>query len=170
MNKIPCASQNTEAETLPADVCVFGHFGRFLLATAYSADCHWAFEVKWWIHVSSIVTYLRKNFLLHWNWCKQHWNWCKQHWNWCKQHSESSMYCFWSTGNKRSNHYEDSSLIDKCSCKIVNTSSSDIFTSSATSRNFNLWSAKTSFLYFSRQLPNLDDLSFQHHLCLYDFI
>ena len=44
-------------------------------------------------------------------------------------------------------------LIDKCSCEMLNTLPSDIFNSSATSRTFNLWSAKTSlwsFLVFSR--------------------
>ena len=29
MNKILCASQNTEVKTLPADISVFGRFGRF---------------------------------------------------------------------------------------------------------------------------------------------
>ena len=65
MNKIPCASQNTEAIILPADVCIFGCFGWL------SPDCRFDFGVKWWIHVSPIVTYLHKNiFLLHWNSCK----------------------------------------------------------------------------------------------------
>ena len=51
-------------------------------------------------------------------------------------------------------HFEYSFLIDKCSCKMVNTLLPDIFNSSAISRNFNLWSAKTrlwSFLLFSRK-------------------
>ena len=64
MNKIPCASQNTEAKTLLADVWVFGHFGRLSPATVHSADCQFDSRVKWWIHVSSIVTYLRKNSFL----------------------------------------------------------------------------------------------------------
>ena len=62
MNKIPYPSQNTEAKTLPADVCIFGHFGWLSPAAVYSADCRFDSGVKWWIHVSSIVTYLHKNF------------------------------------------------------------------------------------------------------------
>ena len=52
MNKIPCTSQNTEAKTLPADVCVFGHFGRLSPAIVHLADCRFDSRVKWWIHVS----------------------------------------------------------------------------------------------------------------------
>ena len=132
MNKIPCTSQNTEAKTLPADVCVFGHFERLPPAAVYSADCWFDSRVKWLILVSSIVTYLRKNsFLL-----------C---WNSCKQRSKSLMpCCFWSTVSKRGTHFEHIFLIDKCSCEMVNTLPFDTFKSSAISRNFNLRSAKTS--------------------------
>ena len=57
----------------------------------------------------------------------------------CKQRSESSMsYCFWSTVSKRGIHFEIIFLICKCSCKMVNTLSSDIFDSSAILHNFNL--------------------------------
>ena len=58
MNKIPCTSQNTEVKTLPADVYIFGNFGWLSLAAVYSADCWFDSEMKWWIHVSSIVTYI----------------------------------------------------------------------------------------------------------------
>ena len=61
-------------------------------------------------------------------------------WNSCKQRSESSTCCFWSTVSKHGIHFEHSFLIDKCSCKIVNTLPSNIFNSSAITRNFNLWS------------------------------
>ena len=72
MKKTFCAPQNTEVNTLPADVCVFGHFGRLSPAAFHSADGRFDSGVKWWIHVSSIVTYLRKNsFLLLWKSCKQ---------------------------------------------------------------------------------------------------
>ena len=92
--------------------------------------------VKWWIHVFSIVIYLRKNsFLLPWNSCKQR--------------SESSTHCFWSPVSKRGTYFEHSFLIDKCSCKMVNTLPSYIFNSSAISRNFNLRSTRTSFFMFS---------------------
>ena len=42
MNKIPCAFQNTEAKTLPADICVFGRFERFSPFAVNSAD--WRFD------------------------------------------------------------------------------------------------------------------------------
>ena len=117
--------------------------------------------VTWWIDVSSIVTCLRKNsFLLHWNSCKQ-----------CSK--LSTRCCFWSTVSERDTHFEHSFLIDKCLCKIVNTLPSDIFISSAISRNFNLRSSKTSLWScwcFPGQLPNLSDLSVQYHLCLYDCV
>ena len=62
-----------EAKTLPAGACVFGRFGRLSPAAVHSVDCQFDSGVKWWIHVSSIVTYLCKNsFSLHWNNCKQH--------------------------------------------------------------------------------------------------
>ena len=70
--QIPCASQNTEPKALPADVWVFGRFRRLLPTAVHKADCWLDSGVKWWIHVSSIVTYWRKNsFLLRWNSCKQ---------------------------------------------------------------------------------------------------
>ena len=60
INKIPCASKNTEAKTLPADVCIFGCFWWLSTAVVHSADCWFDSGVKWWIPVSSIVTYLCK--------------------------------------------------------------------------------------------------------------
>ena len=75
------------------------------------------------------------------------------HWNSCKQCSESPLRCcFWSTVSKCCTHFEHSLLIDKCSCRMVNTLPSNIFNSSAISCNFNLWLAKMrwwSFLVFS---------------------
>ena len=136
MYKIPCASQNMEVKTLTADVCIFDHFGWVSSAAVHSADCRFDSKVKWWIHVSSIVTYLhKKSYLLHWNSSKQR--------------SELSTHCcFRSTVNKRNTHFEYSFLIDKCSCKMGNTLPFDIFNSSAISRNFNFQSAKTSLWSF----------------------
>ena len=113
MNKIPCASQNMEAQTLPADVCIFGYFGRLSPAAIHSADCWFDSIVKWWIHVSSIITYLCKNsFLLCWNSCKQHWIIdvllflidCEQmqhplwtqlsHWQMSMQNGEYTAFCY----------------------------------------------------------------------------
>ena len=136
MNKIPCASQNTEDTTLPADVCVFGRFGQLSPASLHSVDCRFDTGVKRWIHVSSIVIYLRKNFFL-------------LRWNSCKQRSDSTTRCcFWSTVNKRATQFEHSFLIDKCSCKMVTTLPSDTFNFSAISCNFNLRSARTSLWSF----------------------
>ena len=124
---MPCACQNT------ADVCIFGWLSP---ATVYSADCQFDSRVKWWIHVSSIVTYICKNpFLL-----------C---WNNCKQRSELlTHFYFQSTVSKCSTHFEHSFLIDKCSCKMVNTLPSDIFNTSAISHNLILRSAKMSLWSF----------------------
>ena len=38
MNKIPSESQNTEAKTLPVDVCIFDCFGQLSPAAVHSAD------------------------------------------------------------------------------------------------------------------------------------
>ena len=147
MNKIPCTPQNSEAKTLPADVCIFGHFGQLLPAAIHSADCQFDSGVKWWIHVSSIVTYLCKNsFLLHWNSCKQFF--------------ELSMRCcLWLTVSLHSTHNEHSFLIDKCPCKMVNILPSDIYNFSTISNNFILWLAEMSLWSFLGQLLNLDNLS-----------
>ena len=70
-------------------------------------------------------------------------------WNSCKQCSKSLTHCcFWSTVSKRGTHFEHSFLLDKCSCKMVDTLPSDIFNSSATLLNFNLRLAKTSLSFF----------------------
>ena len=105
---------------------VFGHFGWLSPAAIHSADYQFDSGVKWWIHVSSIVTYLCKSsFLL-----------C---WNSCKERSESSMhYCFWSTVSKRCTYFEHCFLINKCLWKMGNTLPSAVFNSSAISCNFNL--------------------------------
>ena len=136
MNKIPCTSQKMKTETLPADICIFDCFWQLSLATIHSADCWFNFSVKWWIFVSSIVTYLRKNsFLLLWDSCKQ-----------CSE--LSTHCCFWLTVSKCSTHFEHSFLIDKCSYKMVNALLSEIFNSSTISHYFNLWLAKMSFKFF----------------------
>ena len=129
MNKIACASQNTEVKSFPVDVCVFGHFGWLSPAAVHSANCRFDSGVKWWIYVSSIVTYLRK----------------KSFFGALKQlqimHSIVDALLFFMNFP-----------IDKCSCKMLITQPSDILSSSAISRNFNLRSVKTSswsFLVFS---------------------
>ena len=43
MNKIPCVSQNTDAKSLPSDVCVFGCF-HMQLSTQLTADLT---QVEW---------------------------------------------------------------------------------------------------------------------------
>ena len=60
--------------------------------------------------------------------------------------------------SKRGTHFEHFFLIDKCSCKMVNTLGSDIFNSYVISHNFNLRSAKMSlwsFLVFSMTTAEL---------------
>ena len=146
MNKIPSASQNTEAKTLPTDFCIIGRFGQLSPAAVHSCFIH--------CHI-----FMQKLFLLCWNSCKQ-----------C---SKSSMH-FWSTVSKCSSYLEHNFLIDKCSCKMVNTLPSDIFNSSVISCNFNLRLTKTIlwsfFCIFWDNCQNLGDLSIQHHLCLYNCI
>ena len=130
MKKIPCTSQNMEAQNLPDDVYIFSHFGRLSPAAVPSANCWFGFRVKWWIHISSIVRYLYKNFFLS----------C---WNSCKQHSELSIHCFWLTVSKCNNHFEPSFLINKC--KMVNILPSDIFNSSAISLYFQFIFSQNEF-------------------------
>ena len=50
-----------EVKALPTDVCIFGGFGWLSPAAIHSVDCLFGSGVKWWIHVSSIVSYLHKN-------------------------------------------------------------------------------------------------------------
>ena len=144
MNKIPCASQNLEAKTLLADVCVFDYFGWLSPAAVHTADCQFDSRVKWWIHVSSIVTYSCKN----------------------------SFCCIETVANNALNR-QHVVVFDRCSCKMVNTLPSDIFNSSAISTTSNYDQSKRVcgvFWCFPGQLPNLGDLSIQHHLCLYDCV
>ena len=132
INKIRCASQNTEAKNLPADVCVFGRFRRLSLTAVHSNCSQFDSEMNGCIHVSTIVTYLRKNsFLLRWNSCKQ-------------RSESSARCCFWSTVSKHGTDFEYSFLIDNSSCKMVHTLPCNIFYSSAITSNFNLRSAQTS--------------------------
>ena len=158
MNKIPCASQNSEAKTLTADDCVFGHFGQLSPAAVHSADCRFNFGVKWWIHDVSIVTYLCKiSFLLHWNICKQrselslflidceqtcHLLWTLlSHWQMFMQNGESTAVCY---------------LLFLCYLMQLQFTIDQI-------------GFVVCFWYFPRQLLNLSDLSVQRHLCLYDY-
>ena len=58
MNKMLCRSQNMEVKTLPADVCIFCCFAWLSPAVVHPADSRFDSRVKWWIHISSIVTSL----------------------------------------------------------------------------------------------------------------
>ena len=158
MNKIPCASQNTETETLPADVCIFGHLGGLSSAAVHSSDSWFDSRVKWWIHISSIVTYLCKtSFLLPWNSCKQY--------------SEPlTGFCFWSTVSKRSTHFEHRFLLTNyhakwwIHCLLI---TSIPLLSHTTSIYYQPRQVRGVFWCFQGQLPNLDD---QRNLCQYDHI
>ena len=122
MNKILCASQNTEAKTLPADVCIFGHFRWLSPAAVHSADCRFDSGVNWWIHVSSIVIYLHKNSFFA-----------------VLKQLQTMLWIintlFLINCEQMRTYFEHSFLIDKCSCKMVNTLLSDIFNLSAISLN-----------------------------------
>ena len=126
-----------EAKILPADVC---SFGRFSPAAVSSAECRFDSGVKWWIYVLSIITYLCKNsFLLHWNSCKQ-------------LFELSTGCCFWSTMSKRSTH-----------CFLI--SSTPLLSHATSIYDRPKWVCDV-FWCFPGQLPNLSNLSIQHHLCL----
>ena len=124
-------------------------------ATVHSAVSRFDSGGKWWIHVSSIVTYLRKNSSL-------------LPWNSCKQRSESSMHCcFLLTVSNSSTNFEYSFLIDK----MLNTLPSNILTplpSHATTVYDRPKRVCEVFWCFPGQLPNLGNLSVQHHLYQYD--
>ena len=152
MNKIPCASQNTSAKTLPAVVCVFGCFGRLSPAAVHSADCRFYSEVKWWVHVLSIVTHLRKKpFLLCWNSCKQ-------------RTESSTRWCFdrlWANAAPTLNTaFSLTNVHGKWRVPCLLISSTLQFTIDQNEFCF----------FFLGQLPNLGNLSIQHHLCLYDCV
>lgn len=137
MNIIPCASQNADTIILPADCCVFGRFGRLSPAACHSADCRFDSGVKWWIHVSSIVMYQRKNFDL-------------LRVNMSKQLFESSIRCCFCSGvSKRGTYLENTFFIPKCSCIMVCTLPADIFRMSAISLTFTLRSDIMIFSVFS---------------------
>ena len=137
LNKIPCTSENTEAKTLPANICVF-----WLLLMAFTYCCCPLIWLPIWLQSECFIhchIFMQKSFLLHWNSSKE----CSESLRHC---------CFWWTVSKHGTHFEHSFLIDYCSCKMVNTLPSDIFNSSAISCNLNLRSVKTrlwSFLVFS---------------------
>ena len=147
MNKIPCSSQNIwrpkPCLLMFASLVALSGF-HLQLSTQLTTDL-----TPYFIHCHT--------FLLCWNSCKQ----CSELLTCC---------CFWSTVSKHGTHFEHSFFLDKCSCKMVNTLPSDIFNSSAISYNFNLQLVKMSLWSFLGQLPNLGDLSVQHHLYLCNYI
>ena len=162
MNKIPCASQNMEAKILPADVCIFGHFGQISPAAVHTDDCWFDSGVKWLIHFLSIITYLHKNsFLLHWNSCKQH--------------SESSttlflidcvqmLHSFWT----QPSHWQMFMQKWWIHCFLI---SSTLLSHTTSIYNQLKRVCGVCFVFFFScflgQLPNLSDL---HHLCLYECV
>ena len=159
MNKITCASQNMVCQNLACWCLRLCRFGRLSPAAVHSADCRFETEVKWLIHVSSVVTYLRKNsFLIRWSSCNQ-------------RSESSTCCCFWSTESKRSTHFVHSFLIGKIHanrwiyCLLISLTPLLSHATSIYDRPKRICGA---FWCFPRLQPNLDDLSVQHHLCLYD--
>ena len=130
MNKIPCTSQNMEAKTLPANVCLW------LLWTAFTSCCplSWQLICEWsggsMFHPLSHI-------------------YSKTHFSCVETVANNTLN--WLTVSKPGSHFEHNFLIDKCLCKMVKILPS-IFNSSAISYNFNLRLAKMSlwsFLVFS---------------------
>ena len=136
MNKIPCKSKKIEAKTLPADACIFGWFGRLSSAAIHSADCQfwlWSEVVDpYFIHchifIQKILFVVLKQL---------------ETTLWIIDVLLILIDC-----EQTLHHFEYSFLIDKYSCKMVNTLPSDIFQSSAILCNFNLWLTKTSCIIF----------------------
>ena len=121
---MPFASQNTEPITFPIDYCSFGRFGRASPVAVHSDDDRY-------IHVSSIVTYRRINSGL-------------LRLNMATHCSESSTRSYFRLAVRiRGTCFEQSFLMDKCSCHITPTRSFHILTMSANFRNFTLPSFKT---------------------------
>ena len=83
--------------------------------------------------------------------------------NSCKQLSKSlRRCCFWSAMSKRGTFFELGFLIDRCSCKIVNTMPFNIFTpllSHTTSIYDRPW---WSFLFFSSTTADQKAMLYQH--------
>ena len=131
----------------------------FHLLLSHSADCWFDSWVKWWIHVSSIVTYLCKNPLL-------------LHWNSCKQCSESlTRCCLWSTVSKCGTHFQHTFSLTNVyakwwiHCHLI--ASTPLISHTTSIYNWPKQVCRV-FWYFPGQLLNLGNLSIQHHLCLYD--
>ena len=160
---ILCASQDTEAKTLPADVCVFGRFGRLSPAAVLSAD--WLFDsrLKWWFHVSSIVTYLPKN-----TFC------CIEtvannalnrrravifYWLWANAAPALTLNTAFSLRNAHAKWW--------IHCLLT---SSPPLLSHPTSIYHRPKHVCGDFCCFQGKLPKLGDLSVQHNSCLYDCV
>ena len=139
-----------EGKTLPADICVFNHFGRLSPAAVHSVDSWFDSGVKWWIHVSSNVTYLCKNsFLLHWNSCKL----CFELLMRC---------CFWLAVGKCGTHFQHFQYGEYTAFWYFQLLCYLMQLQFMISQN----ELMEFFLCFPGQLSNLGDLSVQHHLCL----
>ena len=86
-----------------------------LCLQVHTDDCRLGFGVKWWSHVSFIVTYLRKNSallrLIIFHHCSE----------------SSTRRCFWSKVSSRGTHFAQSFLIPKYSWMIWCTYLVDIF-------------------------------------------
>ena len=148
-------------KTLPADVCVFGYFGRLSPDALHSADCWFDSRLRGWIHGSSFVTYLRK-----------------------------TLFCSVETVANNALNHRRVIVFDRLwtnSAATLNTAftltnihakwwinclliSSTPLLSHATSIYNRSKCVCGDFWCFPRQLPNLGDLSIQYHLCLYECI
>ena len=142
------------------EFCVFGHFGWLTRDAVHSADCRIDSVVKWLIHVSSIVTHLCKktpfccietvaNNVLN---CQRvvifDWLWVNVAPTFNTAFSLTNVHTKW-----------------WIYCILI---SSTLLRSYATSIYY--WPKRVCgvFWCFPGQLPNLGDLSVQHHLCQYN--
>ena len=156
MNKIPCACQNMEAKTLPADVCIFDFFGRLSPAAIHSADCRFDPGVKWWIHVYTHI------------------------------YTKAPFCCVETVTNNALNRRHVFDRLWANAAPTMNTAFSltnvhakwwihhllkpltPLLSYTTSIYDWPIWVSEV--FCFPGQLLNLDDLSIQFHLCLYEHI
>ena len=159
MNKIPCAFQNTEVKTLPADGCIFGHFVWILPAAVHSTEsrfdsqsevvdpcfiyCHIFVQKLFFCFVETVAN----NVLNHW---------CVVDFDQLWANAASTLNTAFSIKNVHAKWWIHCLLIS--SVPLISHASS-IYD----------WPKRVCgvFWCFLGQLPNLDNLSIQHHLCWY---
>ena len=157
MNKILCASQNTEAKTLPADICILGHFG--WLFTQLTADLipkwsggsmfHSLSHIYAKIPFCCIET-VANNALNH------------QHivvFDWLWTNTAPTLNTTFSLTNVHAKWW--------LNCLLL--SSNSLLSHTTLIYNWPKQDCR-DFWCFPGHLPNFGNLSIQHHLCLYNWV